>query len=86
MITDDEPAVNVDGELVSTMTVGDHVENHCHAVVKAEPSSAVVHHAGAQAADALVPLSRIAAASRSSSAPVCAVKSASARPSVLLGD
>ena len=82
----DEPAVKVPGALVNTMVVGDHAENHCQAVVNAAPSSVVAHHAGAHAAAGLVPLSWIAAASRSSSAPVCDAKSESDRPSVLFGD
>ena len=65
----DEPAVNVQA-VVKTAVVGDHVENPCHAVVNAAPSRAVAHHAGAQASPRLMPLSWIAAASRSSSAPV----------------
>ena len=73
--------------LVKTTVVGDHVENPCQAVVKAAPSRDVAHHAGrAGARRRLVPLSRIAAASRSRSAPVWTVKSASERPSVLFGD
>ena len=42
---------------MNTMAVGDHVENHCQAVVNAAPSSAVAHHVGAQASAAFVALS-----------------------------
>jgi hypothetical protein len=70
VIAVDDPAVKAAGALVKTAVVGDHVENHCQAAVNAVPSSEVVHQSGSQAAAALVPLSRIAAAIRSRSAPV----------------
>ena len=65
---------------------GFQTENVRQAVVAATPSREAMHQAAPQAASGVCAESAIAAASRASSASVCALKSAAGKPVRLWGD
>jgi hypothetical protein len=84
------PAVAAVGVVRKPGRVGAQAENACQVAGSVAPGRTVVHqlgrHAAAPGSIAGTPESRIAAATRSRSSPVCALKAVVVRPSELLGD